>query len=91
MSLKHVYYANKVLIVKIGQGLTDEFHSELVVRQGDTLSPNLFKIFINDLVDIFDSNCDAVTVGDLSLNCLMYADDLTLISESEEGLQNCLN
>ena len=84
-------YANNVLMVKIGQVLTDEFRSELGVRQGDTLSPNLFKIFINDLVDIFDSNCDAVTVGDFPLNCLMYADDLILISESEKGLQNCLN
>ena len=51
----------------------------------------MFKSFINDLVDIFDSNCDAVTVGDFSLNCLMYADDLILILESEEGLRNCLN
>ena len=84
-------YANYVLMVKIGQGFTDEFRSELGERQGDTLSPNLFKIFINDLVDIFDSSCDAFTVGDFPLNCLLYADDLILISESEKGLQNCLN
>lgn len=27
----------------------------------------------------------------LSLNCLMFADDILLLSESAEGLQNCLN
>ena len=61
------------------------------MRQGDTLSPNLFKIFINDLVERFGDECDGVSLGDLKLNCLMYADDLILVSQSERGLQNCLN
>ena len=68
--------------------LTDEFHSELGVRQGDTLSPDLFQIFINELVDIFDDNCDAISMGNVNLNCLMYANDVILVSQSESGLQN---
>ena len=84
-------YADNILRIKIGQGLTDEFLSELGVRQGDTLSPNLSKIFINDLVERFGDGCDAVSLGDLKLNCLMYADDLVLVAQSERGLQNCLN
>ena len=61
------------------------------MRQGDTLSPNLFKVFINGLADIFDNDCDAISLGIFYLNCLMYADDVILVSESEVGLQNCLN
>ena len=80
-------HMDNILRIKMGNGLTDEFHSELDVRQGDTLSPNLFKIFINDLEDIFDDNCDAVSMGNFNLNCLMYADDVILISQSESGLQ----
>ena len=75
-------YADNILRIKIGQGLTDEFG----VRQFDTLSPNVFKIFINDLVEIFGDLCDAVSLGDLTLNCLMYADDLILVSQSKRGL-----
>ena len=55
------------------------------------MSPNLFNIFINDLVDIFDDNCGAFSMGNFNLNCLIYADDVILISQSESGLQNCLN
>ena len=55
-------YMDNILRIKIGNGLTNEFHSELGVRQGNKLSPNLFKNFINDLVDVFDDNCDAVSM-----------------------------
>ena len=87
--VKNMYLGNK-LRIRIGNSLTEEFESELGVRQGDTLSPNLFKIFINDLPRIFDEDCDAVSLGDCNLNCLMYADDVILLSKSEIGLQNCL-
>jgi hypothetical protein len=36
-------------------------------------------------------NCDPVRVGDLSINCLLYADNFVLLSESKSGLQSSLN
>ena len=30
-------------------------------------------------------------IGTNKVNCLMYADDVILLSTSREGLQNCLN
>ena len=61
------------------------------VKQGDSLSPNLFNIYINDLPDIFDKSCQPVTIDKLTISCLMFADDILLLSESAEGLQNALN
>ena len=40
---------------------------------------------------MFVGDCDPVKIGNRSLNCLLYADDVVLFSRSKEGLQNCLN
>ena len=72
-------------------GFTQPFPSNIGVRQGDTLSPDLFKVFINDLPEIFDSFCDGVDIGTYHLNCLLYADDVILMSKTEIGLQSCVS
>ena len=77
--------------VKTSEGLTNFFESKAGVKQGCNLSPNLFNIFVNDLPDIFDSTCDPVPLGESLENCLLYADDLLLMSLTENGLQHCLN
>jgi hypothetical protein len=51
------------------------------------LSPNIFKLYINDL----DWNCCPVQLGTITLNCLMYAGDLILLSEDPRELQHCLD
>ena len=75
-------YTGNILRMKIGHGMTDEFHSEIGVRRRNNLSPNLFRIFINDLTYIFDEECDEVSLGNFEINCLMYADGVILISKS---------
>ena len=61
------------------------------VKQGDGLSPLLFNIFINDLCDSFDKDCKPVLIEDIGINCLLYADDLLILSETEKGLQRCMS
>ena len=41
--------------------------------------------------DLVTGNCDPVRVGDLSVNFLLYADDIVLLSESKSSLQSSLN
>ena len=53
-------------------------------------SPNLFKIFSNDLPDYFRFCCSPVKLQNKFLHCLMYADDVVILSESAAGLQNKL-
>ena len=80
------------LCVKTNQNeLTNFFHSNIGVHQGDNLSPNLFKIFVNDFKGHLDSNCDPVRLNSTPLSCLFYADDLVLVSSSQKGLQMALD
>ena len=71
--------------------VTVTFSSFIGVRQGDNLSPILYNIFVNDIPDIFDEDCFPVKLNNTKLNCLMYADDLILLSETPRGLQECLD
>jgi hypothetical protein len=41
--------------------------------------------------DLNKDNTDPVVIGDTSVNILLYADDIALLSHSKEGLQNSLN
>ncbi len=88
--LMDMYDKNK-LQVRVGDYLTNRFLSEIGVRQGDTLSPNLFKMFINDLPTYLRSDsCAPVEINGETLNCLMYADDVVIFSKTADGLQECL-
>ena len=72
--------------------LTNEFISHCGVRQGDTLSPTLFGLYINDLVlDLNKTGSGVRLEGNLSISSLLYADDLAIIAETEEGLQSQLD
>lgn len=88
--IKNMYSKTEVS-VKVGNQLTEFFKSNIGVRQGDNLSPTLFKIFVNDFIDSLDDTCDPVKLDKSPLSCLFYADDLVLMSKSITGLQNCLN
>jgi hypothetical protein len=52
----------------------------------------LFNWYINNLVnDLKIGHTHLLVVGDVTVTSLLYADNIILVSESEEGLQNGLN
>lgn len=77
--------------IKTSDGCTNMFSSKIGVKQGCILSPTLFSIYLNDMTKIFDYSCDPVTIDGVKVSSLLYADDIVLISESEKGLQSCLD
>ena len=84
-------YSQIKLCVQCNDNLTPFLPSGIGVQQGDGLSPILFKLFIDDLPSSLGNINNKVLLGDLKLSCLLYADDLALVSSSQEGLQKSLN
>ena len=57
------------------------------VRQGSCLSPNIFNIFINAFVIQLRELAMCCHLGTEFVGCLLYADDIILLSPSIVGLQ----
>ena len=78
--------------VDINGHITQRFFSNIGVRQGDTLSPTLFNIFINDIVHEINSLGLGILLDNGErVSILLYADDIALLAESERNLQKMLD
>jgi hypothetical protein len=85
-------YRHSQNYIKIGNKLTPPFKPEIGVRQGDVLSPNIFKIFLNDFSKLIDEeSIGHATLSGKKISSLLYADDLVLLSDNQKGLQNKLD
>ena len=84
-------YSNTRSCVQVNDKLTDWFDVKTGVRQGDSLSPTLFSIFLNDLAEEIKSLDAGIMVGGLILSILLYADDIVLIAPTPEKLQAMLD
>ena len=52
----------------------------------------MFNLYISSIVDdIEKAKTDPIIVGDVQVNSFLYADDIILLSSTQEGLQNSLN
>ena len=85
-------YTNNKFAVKIGNKHTEFLPQSRGVRQGCSLSPALFNIYINGLAQALDqSAAPGLTLLDTEVKCLLFADDLVLLSPTKEGLQQHLD
>ena len=60
------------------------------VRQGCVLSPSLFNIY-TEIIFRQNEHVPGIIIGGNNLNNLRYADDTSLVAESEEDLQNLVS
>ena len=84
-------YDNHEVYVRVAEGLLQPIRTTIGLKQGCGLSPLLFNLFIDNITAIFDEACDPVSLGGQDLSCLLWADDLVLLSSSPDGLQNAIN
>ena len=80
-------YAGQEAIVRTGHGTTDWFQIGKGVHQGCILSPCLFNLYAEYIMRNtgLDEEQAGIKIARRNINNLRYADDTTLIAESEEG------
>ena len=89
-AIKALYKASKSS-VQINNVVSKWFDVTNEVRQGDSFSPTLFSIYLNDLVTEMNDLNAGVAVADICITLLLYADDIVLLAPNEEKLQSMLN
>jgi Reverse transcriptase (RNA-dependent DNA polymerase) len=83
------WYSKCVCRIRWGNFLSSEFSLKAGVRQGGVLSPILFLIYVDNILNKLDhSGCK---MHGLNLGSFMYADDLILIAPSLTELQNMID
>ena len=85
-------YTDQEATVRTGHGTTDWFQIGKGVGQGCILSPCLFNLYAEDIMRNagLDETQAGIKIARRNINNLRYADDTTLMAESEEGLKSLL-
>jgi exonuclease III len=91
VTLVNNLYKNNTARIITSHGLTNHVHILRGVKQGCPLSPILFTIFLNPLLDWLNDTDDGYIIEQVSYNTNAFADDLNLLSGDKSKMQNMLN
>ena len=85
-------YADQEATLRTGHGTTDWFQIGKGVRQGCILSPCLFNFYAEYIMRNagLEEAQAGIKTARRNINNLRYADDITLMTESEEELKKSL-
>ena len=92
ISLQRNLYAGQEATVRTGYGTTDWLQTGKGVRQGCILSPCLFNFCAEYIMRNagLDEAQAGIKIARRNINNLIYADDTTLMAESEDELKSFL-
>ena len=90
--LRRNLYTGQEATVRTGYGTINWFQIRKGVHQGYTLSPCLFNLYAEYIMQNarLDEAQDGIKIARRNINNLRYADDTTMMAEIEEELKNLL-
>ena len=60
------------------------------MKQGGVLSPTLFSVYVNELLDNMQNSGYGCSIGDKFVGCVSYADDIIILCASLYGLKQMI-
>ena len=78
------------MCIRWGKTISSNFNVTNGVRQGSILSSYFFNVYMDRLSEKLNNMYIGCVTGALTINHLLYADDLVLISPSSRGLRTLL-
>ena len=83
-------YINQKIYVTWNNVLSNQYSISNGVKQGGCLSPTLFSIYSNDLINVLRSSNIGCIYGNHYMGVYCYADDISLLSPTLSGLKEML-
>ena len=91
LTLLRCLFDGAEIAVRIGGQMTRKIPMGSGLLQGSLLSPIFFNVFIDSLLRILRRRHPSFLLGNSRVSSLLYADDIVLVSSSEENLQSMLD
>ena len=89
--MRNLYAGQEEATVRTGHGTTDWFQTGKGAHQGCILSPCLFNFYAEYMRNAgLEETQAGIKIAGRNINNLRYADDTTLVAESEKELKSLL-
>ena len=83
------FYTETKSMARLQEGISREFETTAGVMQGSMLSPTLFNLLLNEIVETMN-DCNGFKIEGITVKMLLYADDIVLISDCRNDLQKMI-
>ena len=90
VSVLQAIYSEDRLVANVNGEKTRELYLGRGLRQGCSLSPILFALYVVDWGKALEASGEGVKLGDVTIAALFFADDVVLVSWTAEGLKKLL-
>ena len=84
-------HTGQVVRVRWGKTTSSSFNVQNGVKQGGILSPVLFTLYMDRLLEALESCRDGCYIGNKFLGAVAYADDVAILAPSRDALRKMLS
>ncbi|CAC5376574.1 unnamed protein product [Mytilus coruscus] len=84
-------HKNTSCSIKWKNQLSQEFKVYQGVKQGGLLSADLYKLYIEDLLSLYENSTLGCKIGNININAVACADDIALLCDNPYDLQILVN